>query len=437
MMLIADEELNETSCASPDAAHRSQSSRPAKATRPLRVMFLQTSMPVGGAETLTANLVRSLDRQRFAPEIACLKHPGPLGEKLAREIPVHHGLLRHKFDARVLVKLARLFRDRKVDAIVTVGAGDKMFWGRLAARWARVPVVLAAIHSTGWPDSIGRLNRLLTPITDSFIAVAPSHGHFLIERLRLPAEKVAIIPNGVDTDRFSPLPCAASVRAELGIDPAAPVATIVAALRPEKNHEMFLSVARTVARRLPTARFLVVGDGPLREHLEQRAWELGIANQVSFLGSRDDVPRLLAASDVFTLTSHNEANPVSILEAMSTSRPVVATDVGSIHEAVDDGRTGYLVPRGDPKQFSNRLLRLLENPLLAREMGAIARQKVVNSASINVMVRGYEQLIESVYQHKTAAGASRTCALPPELATPPPASLQPAVEPILEAPPLG
>src|SRR5688572_30438237 len=109
--------------------------------RPLRVMFLTTSMPIGGAETLLLNLVRRLDRARFAPEIVCLKERGPLGEELALEMPVHHGFLSSKFDLRVLPRLWKLMRRPRADAVITVGAGDKMFWGRLAAKLARVPVI--------------------------------------------------------------------------------------------------------------------------------------------------------------------------------------------------------------------------------------------------------------------------------------------------------
>ncbi|MCI0492868.1 MAG: glycosyltransferase, partial [Planctomycetes bacterium] len=311
-----------------------------------------------------------------------------------------------KYDLRVWPRLTRLLHQRKIDAIVTVGAGDKMFWGRLAARRAGVPVILAALHSTGWPDGISRLNRLLTPITDAFIAVAPSHGRFLIEQEHLPAAKVAVIPNGVDTNRFAPMPDIATVRRQLNITPNAPVIAIVAALRPEKNHELFLSMARRVTEQLRDARFLIIGDGPRRELLEQRAGELGIAQRVLFLGSRDDVPQLLAASDVFALTSHNEANPVSILEAMSVGRPVVATNVGSIHEAVDQGRTGYLVPPGDARQLARRVIELLEDPVRSREMGAAARQKVVQCWSIDVMIQGYQRLIESVYAKKTKQSPS-------------------------------
>jgi glycosyltransferase involved in cell wall biosynthesis len=381
-----------------EGKRRHAGTRPSR--RPLRVLFLHSSMPIGGSEVLTANLMRRLDRKRFAPELCCLKERGPLGETLAEEFPVHHRLLSGKYDLRILPRLTRLLCERQIDAVVTVGAGDKMFWGRLAAQRAGVPVVLSALHSTGWPDGIGRLNRLLTRLTDSFIAVAPSHGKFLLEGERLPATKIAVIPNGVDTRRFAPVSDVESIRRELGIDPTAPVVGTVAALRPEKNHELFLEVAQRVLEQLPTARFVLVGDGPRRGPLGERARELGIAEKVDFLGSRSDVPRLLSAMDVFALTSHNEANPVSILEAMSVARPVVSTNVGSIFEAVREGETGFLVPAGDAATFSERLVGLLVDPLLCQTMGAAARQMVVERWSVDVMVQGYERLIENIYARK-------------------------------------
>ena len=148
---------------------------------PLRVLFVITSMPVGGAETLLVNLCQRLNRERILPELCCLKGPGPLGELLAEQISVHARLLNGKWDWRVLSRLRNLIRARRIDGVITVGAGDKMFWGRLAARLERLPVIGAALHSTGWPDGIGRLNRWLTPITDVFIAVAENHGRYLTE----------------------------------------------------------------------------------------------------------------------------------------------------------------------------------------------------------------------------------------------------------------
>ncbi len=367
---------------------------------PLRVMFIQTDMRIGGAEMLTANIIRRLDHERFAPELCCLKERGELGEVLAEEIPVHYGLLSNKYDWRVWPRLTGLLRQRETDAVITVGAGDKMFWGRLAARHVGVPVILSALHSTGWPDGVGRLNRMLTPITDLFIAVAESHGQFLANNLDIDFSRVAVIPNGVDTQRFAPFAEAPAVRRELGIRSTDPVVGIVAALRPEKNHELFLEMTTRVLRELPSTRFLIIGDGPRRAALEQRAAELGIAKHALFLGSRDDVPRLLASLDVFVLTSHIEANPVSILEAMSVGKPVVATNVGSIHESVAEGRTGFLVTPGDAYQMADRILRLLNDPLRAEAMGAAARDAVIAKWSIEAMVGGYEHLIESVYERK-------------------------------------
>ena len=130
---------------------------------PLRVLFVTSCMDVGGAEVLLAALVRGMDRIRFLPELCCLKHPGVLGEQLAAEIPVFSRLIRHKFDLSVRGRLARLMGERKIDAVVTVGTGgDKMFWGRLAAAKANIPVVLSALHSSGVPDRVEWPNRLLT-----------------------------------------------------------------------------------------------------------------------------------------------------------------------------------------------------------------------------------------------------------------------------------
>ncbi len=236
---------------------------------PLRVLFLTTSMPIGGAETLLVNLIRRLDRGHFTPLLACLKQAGPLGEELAGQIPVFHDLIHGKYDVGVVGRLRRLMVRERIDALVTVGAGDKMFWGRIAARSAGLPVVLCALHSTGWPDSIGRLNRLrlLTRWTDGFIGVAAAHGRHLAEKEGFGESKVRVIPNGVDVSRFHPGVDGSAVRRELKLGPSTPVVGIVAALRPEKNHEMFLRAAARVRVRVSSARFLIVGDGEQRAKL--------------------------------------------------------------------------------------------------------------------------------------------------------------------------
>ncbi len=370
--------------------------------RPLRVLFLTTSMPIGGAETLLVNLVRRMDRARFAPEIVCLKDKGPLGEELSTEMPVHHGLIQYKFDVAVLWRLWKLMRRPQADAVITVGAGDKMFWGRIAAKLARVPVVASALHSTGWPDGIGRLNRMLTPWTDAFIGVADAHTRHLVEQERFPADKVHTICNGVDCDRFTPQDGVA-VRLELGIPPIAPVVGILAALRPEKNHELFLKGAQRLLKDFPDARFLIIGDGPRRAELQSLAEQLGIAHGTHFLGSRLDVPAVLAACDVVSLTSHNEAAPVSILEALAVGVPVVASNVGSVSETVIPNETGRLFPPGDLDGYVQNVTDLLRTPAARRNLGAEGRRRVMARWSLQAMVRGYEQLIERIHAEKTSA----------------------------------
>lgn len=375
---------------------------------PLRVLFATTSMPVGGAETLLVDLCHRLDRERLLPELVCLKEPGPLGELLAEQIPVHSQLLRNKWDWRVLGRLRHLIRSRRIDAVITVGAGDKMFWGRLAAWLERVPVIGAALHSTGWPDGVGRMNRWLTPITDVFIAVAENHGRFLVEHERFPAGKVRVIPNGIDTQRFKPLPDhGREVRAQLGIPLSAPVVGIVAALRPEKNHELFLRAAAGVRSKLPESQFIVVGDGPQRASLERLTETLQLNDCVHFLGNRPDVPQVLSAIDLLALTSHNEANPVSILEALACGVPVVSTRVGSVHETVRDGITGFLTETGDVDQTVSRWHQLLTDQDLRQRMGLAGRTLVMENGSLDRMVAGYEQLVREIYASKCANHATQ------------------------------
>ncbi len=361
-------------------------------------MFVITSMPVGGAETLLVNLVRGFDPKRIQPSICCLKGKDELGRQVASDVPVYDHLIRHKFDLGVIRRLSKLYRSQGIDAIVTVGAGDKMFWGRLAAKHAGVPVVLSALHSTGWPDGVGRLNRMLTGITSGFIAVAKSHGRFLVEMEKFPAAKVFVIPNGIDTQRFRfNLNRRLALRQELSIAEDAPVVGIVAALRSEKNHTLFVQTAADVLKQLPQAHFVIAGDGPERSRIEKMAAEFGIGGNLHLLGTTGDIPGVLSMVDLFALTSHNEASPVSILEAMSCQRPVVSTDVGSINESVVDGVTGYLVRAGDREAMAARWIELLSNRELASKLGMRARQRVMQRGSLETMTTGYCQLIEKLF----------------------------------------
>ena len=371
---------------------------------PLKVMFVITSMPVGGAETLLVNLVRGMDRERFQPELCCLKEFGPLGEVLAKEIPACEKQISYKLDWRVIGRLAKRMYDRQIDAVVTVGTGgDKMFWGRLAAWRAGVPVILSALHSTGLPDRVEFSNRLLEPLTDGFIGCARPHGEYLAKHEGCPKHKVFVIPNGVDVDRFRPCEPDPQLAASIGLPAGAPCAAIVAALRPEKNHGLFLNAAALAAKQVPESRFLVIGDGALRPQLEQQARDLDIADRVLFLGTRSDIPQLLALTRALVLSSHMEANPVSILEGLACEKPVVATRVGSIPETVQEGISGYLTSPGHAAQIADRLVQFLQDPEISEAMGIAGRNHVVQNWSLARMVSGYQELIQTTYLSESSA----------------------------------
>jgi len=394
---------------------------------PLRVMFVITCMPVGGAERLLVDIVRRMDRKIFAPELCCLKYLGPLGEVLAREIPAFTGLLKHKYDLRVLPRLYRLLRQRRIDAVITVGTGgDKMFWGRLAAYLAGVPVIASALHSTGLPDRVEFLNRLLTPLTDAFIAVSPPHAQYIIRHEGCPANRTWIIPNGIDTDRFSPRPADPRLRASLGLQPQHRVVVLVAALRPEKNHELLLQAVPIILAEWPQTRFLIVGDGPRRDELQQLARRFGVDHAVIFTGNRDDVPDVLGCADVAVLCSHMEANPLAVLEALACEKPVVATAVGSVPLHVREGETGFLVPPGDAQALAAKCLILLRHPDLARKMGRAGRRHVLRHGSLEKTVAGYQRLIATIYTRKCGGVSSQ-----PHQFSPTPQSAHPSPIPCL------
>jgi glycosyltransferase involved in cell wall biosynthesis len=373
---------------------------------PLRTLFVITSMPVGGAETLLVNMLDRFDSQRISAEVVCLKSPGPLGESISDRHTVHSGFLSKKWDLRVLPRLTSVMRRRQIDAVVTIGAGDKMFWGRLAAKCAGVPVICSALHSTGWPDGVGRMNRWLTPITDGFIAVADHHGTHLAKYENFPESRVHIIRNGIDCQRFVPSAQSRSeLRAELRLPDDARLVGIVAALRPEKNHAMFVEVAAAVCQGDPKAHFVIVGDGPERESIRHAIELHGITDRVHLLGTRHDTPAIVAGLDLFLLCSHNEASPVSILEALACRVPVISTQVGSVAESVRDGETGFLVAPGDTMAMIQRSRQLLADTKLRSRLGENGRILVLQTGSLDSMVNGYTNLIETLYEQKLTAQA--------------------------------
>jgi len=237
------------------------------------------------------------------------------------------------------------------------------------------------------------------PLFDRVVALARSHGDYLKREEGIPAEKIVVIHNGVDTSRFSPAASPGErngLRAGLGIPAEAFVVAIVAALRPEKNHDMFLRAASELRGR--GYLFLVVGEGGEERRLKDLAAQLSLGDSVRFMGRRKDIPDILAASDLFVLCSHPvvETFPLSVLEAMSSGVPAVSTRVGSVETILEDGREGLLIEPGDERALAGAIRSLREDGTRRREMGARARSRVVERFSLDGMVGRYAALFDDL-----------------------------------------
>lgn len=367
---------------------------------PLRVLFLVPDLGIGGAERHVATLLPRLDRSRFAPSVICIGQRGPLFADLEHTGVPARALGRTKREAiAALVELVREMRRSRPDLVVVRGYSAEGL-GRVAALVARVPRVVVWVHNHGDIEPRGWLrrlaDRLLDPVTDSYYGVARAQIEYLTRELGHSADKITVVHNGVDPDRFDPTAVRdPSLASELGIGLDDPVLGIVAALRPEKDHVLLLRAFRTVVDDLPTARLLIVGDGPERGRLEKLTADLGLASQVIFAGSRRDVPALLGLIDVFTLSSYSiECFPMALLEAMAAGRPAVCTAVGGVSEMVEEGVTGYLVPARDEAALAVRYRALLSDRATARRFGIAARTAVESRFTLERSVQTAELAME-------------------------------------------
>lgn len=189
----------------------------------------------------------------------------------------------------------------------------------------------------------------------------------------LPLPRVETLYHGLDMTAIETWQNADGVREELGIDTAAPLVGTIANFRPQKRHFLLLEVADLVRRRIPSVRFLFVGQGPLEDAVKKRASQMGLESTVVFAGFRSDVPRVLAALDVFALSSGWEGLSIALLEAMARGLPTVATHAGGVSEVIEDGKSGLLVPLDDPGMIADQIIRVIENRPLAEKLGAAAR----------------------------------------------------------------
>jgi len=344
------------------------------------IFFYTDSRVLGGAENAMFMLLRSVDRGEWAPTLLLEddKAVAPLAARAAElEVPVRRippmplGLT----GARRVPALARLLRAERPEVFhAQMSSPVACKWGLTAAVAARVPVVLGTVQVGAYtpPDRSAYWQlRALTRGVDRYFAVSREIAAELVEHLDWPVEKVEVLYNAVDVEHTA-VAAPPGLREQLGGSETRPLVLTPARLNAQKGHDTLLAAISEV----PEALFLLAGDGPERERLEALAAELGVADRVRFLGRREDIPQLLAASDVFALPSLYEGSSLAVLEAMAAGIPIVSSAIGGTDELIDDGRSGLLVPPGDAAAWAAALRRLLADPRLRRDLAARARERV-------------------------------------------------------------
>ncbi len=381
----------------------SEDGRPGAA--PFSVTFVASTLAVGGTETMVREYALRMDRKKFAPSVVCLRSPGRIGEELAaRGVPVLSRVVSSRLDLYGLSRLRVALKRLRSDAVVCLDHRNAMTLGVVASLGvARKRFV--TVHSTRlWSGRkiLGGSVACSMRFVDRVIAVGRNQARYLAEEESVPPDRIAVVPNGINISDFDVGPDPVELCASLGLEPGSPVVGIVAALRPEKNHELFLEAASRVVKEFRDARFLVVGGGKRRGELERLAAGLGVERAVRFLGERSDARSLIRAFDVAVLCSHPvvETLPVFVMEAMACGKPVVSTRVGDVDSLVEDGVTGILVSPGSADELSGAIVRLLQDPGAARDMGRRGRAKVANEFSLHNSVRTLEDLIEGELRKK-------------------------------------
>jgi glycosyltransferase involved in cell wall biosynthesis len=357
--------------------------------RPIRLCFALTSPVRGGIEEVVLGLLRRLDPREFRLALAA---PRELIDAFVDDlagVTVDTVAVRAEswLQGAEVARLARFLRTWRPD-IVNPHLFRSTAIAAPVARWVGVRAIVETYHGReGWREGPLRgsflLDRVVARALDRVIAVSGAARQFLVARKGYPADKIVVVPNGRDLSVFAPGLHRAETRKALDADDAVPLVGVVARLDAQKGHVHLLSAWPAVLREFPTARLLVVGDGPLAGALRDQAAALGIARHVSFLGFRSDVPRLLDAIDVLALPSLYEGMPLTVIEASAMAKPVVATAVDGTVEVVRDGVTGALVPPADHLALARALLRVLGDRDRAARMGRAGRSHVLDRFSID------------------------------------------------------
>jgi len=384
----------------------------------IRVLRVIGRLNVGGPSIHVVNLAAGLDPDRFEHLLVIGRESRAEGSMLEyalsrnvwphriEEIVTAFSLgLRDAIALKRLFSLMRLYRPH----IVHTHTAKAGLLGRVAARLAGVPIVVHTFHghvlhgyygpAQNW--TLRKMERMLAWMSDRLVTVSEQVKKDLIEYGVARADRISVIPLGLVLEPFlNAQSQRGEFRREMGLSSGTRLVGIVGRIFPVKNHALFLESAARIAAAEPAARFVVVGDGMLRFALEQQARELGIADLVLFTGWRSDLARIYADLDVLVVSSNNEGTPLSAIEAMAASCPVVATRVGGVPDLISDNETGRLVPPGDADGVAGAVLELLQSPEAAQEIGRKAMISARERFDVKRLVHDVDHLYRELLDEK-------------------------------------
>lgn len=368
------------------------------------VLYLIEHLRQGGSERYVSELARFAPKMGVAPHVGVFSAGGIFYDEVRQAgVPLAHFPLRSLYDPGTLTTLRALRRYVRSHGIRIVHGfqPNANILGTLAGRLSGARVVISR-RSLGDYGSLGspRLEflqkRITNPLAHRILANSRAVREAALAKEGFPAEKVALIYNGLDTGRFAPVSDPRPHRAALGLPEGAFVAGIASGFRPVKGVDVAIRGFARLHANSPEAILLIAGDGPERPSLEALVRDLGLGPSVRFLGVRSDMEAILPALDVFVLCSHSEGFSNAILEAMGMGLPVVASKVGGNIEMVEEGVSGFLVSTGDDETLGKRLLELAENPVLCRAMGGAGRNWVLKTNSRDVVFQAFHDLYQGV-----------------------------------------
>ena len=351
----------------------------------INVLHIVLGLQVGGLEKFVLDLANKYS-PRIKPFIVCLEEKGVLGNHKHDGLYIVELYKEPGIRLKTIRQLVSLTKELNIDIIHTHNSGPH-FYGSITGLLTRRPVVHTK-HGRNNPADKKKvwLNRFSSFLTRKIVAVSQNAADVCVDIEKVSSTTVSVILNGIDTNLF----CPAAKEDESTQDMVR--IGIVARLSAEKDHQTLLSACRLLVGHVDGFHLEIIGDGPLRSTLEKTVRTLGLDKHVSFAGMRHDVPELLRQLDIFVLSSTTEGISLTLLEAMATNLPVVATDVGGNPEVIINGETGYIVPSQNPEEMACKLSLLINDATLRRQMGKKGRERVVTQFSIKETVKKYEEL---------------------------------------------